>query len=116
MTDSPNRDLKNLAAIAGVDLAPEYIGQEALVKIANAEEPLTCEAVDVRNVEGFGDVYELTLRRASGERFLVSMWNHAQRDSTCLALAQLTQDGPVTGVKLTNTGSGKKPFLLIQPT
>lgn len=114
MPTTTHRTLKELAAEKGRNLSPDYLTKDEESRLADSDTPLTIEKADVRVTQEYGDIYEVVCSTPDGRRFILSFWANPQRDDTMLTLVDLTKEGPVSGVKLVNTGTKAKPFYLLQ--
>lgn len=114
MTESGTRSFRELAESTNAPLAPVQASDEQLRQMAKGEH-LTVLAVDAKDNEEFGTVWEYTVKRPTGEMLLFGLWANPQRDLTATTLMTFCQDGPVDDVLLENRGSDKKPFWVIVP-
>lgn len=115
MTEQTPRTLAALAQAANLQLAPVELTEDEMKQLDKERADLTVLAVTLDVVEGIGDKYSYTIARPNNSPAFISLWSNIQRDATALALMQLCQEGPVSGVRLVNQGTDKKPFWVIVP-
>ena len=115
MTEQPTRTLAALAQANNLQLAPTEMTEEEMKDLDKNRTDLTVLSVQSDEVEGIGTKYAYTFHTGDGQPHMFSLWANIQRDATAIALMQLCMDGPVSGVRLVNQGTDKKPFWLIVP-
>jgi hypothetical protein len=114
MTETTQRSFRDLVTSTNVPLSPIQ-ASDAQMRDMSKGENLTVYAVESKDNDEFGQIWELDVLRPNNERLLFGLWSNPQRDQTMTSLMVLCQDGPVSGVLLENRGSDKKPFYVITP-
>lgn len=115
MTDTAPRTARELIN-AGVIPEPPIDATDAdMSGWADSRTDLTIHKVEYKNTEEYGGIYEIVAATPDGKLALFSMWENPRRDAFLTGLMQVTTEGPVSGVRVVNSGSPKKPFWLLAP-
>lgn len=115
MADSGTRDFSALVQATGAHISPVQASAEQMLELSGTNAMLTVYAVEAKDNEEYGTIYEYDVSTLNGPRLVFGLWANPQRDQTAITLMQLCADGPVTGVRLQNNGTAKNPFYVLVP-
>lgn len=104
---------RELLEAGKIEQGPEQLSDDEMAKFCQDGGAITLLHVDAHENEEFGLVWELRFDWGQKREGLYSLWAHERRDTLLSGLMQALQDGPITGLRFRNEGSGKKPFILV---
>lgn len=114
MTETQARSLRDLVSAHDAPLSPVQASEQDMRDMANGER-LRVTAVDHKENEQYGGIWEYAVIRPDGTAVHFGLWDNVDRDQTSVTLMTFCQDGPVDDVLLVNKGSDKKPFYVLVP-